>query len=344
LELAFVSENGDSLGLATHLSSEGHAVKFFIRTECALGLGIVSKEALSGPADITIFDSPMLGQDADVIRREGHRVLGSSHWVEMIDKNDEYARQLIEIVGWDKTKLTNGVNLYITTWFNGTKFVSTYASLVYRRLMSGGHGPDLGCAGVLGNFWQPTDIVYSKILKPLESVLRRVNHRGCFHIHTLVSGEKFDVKGISASLSSPLSTLLFENSKNSSADVILRLLDENSKPIRPLEKWSAAILISVPPYPYALPAEPFVLSGLQPKALKHLWLIDAKKEDDVWSSAGFSGKVGYVTSRGVDPQEATRRAYRTIDNLRVRDLQFRNDVGRDIHNLLKGLRSSRWIK
>lgn len=342
MRFTVISEAGTGLGIATHLSSEGHAVNLVTESPSNVGIGIVSRDEGSIP-DILILDSERFGKLADEYRKQGLRTLGASQWSSTIKDNSEYMKNVIKIAGWNTDKVKEGDNVYITAWFNGTNFISVYISIVYHRLMSGGCGPDLKTTGFVSNFQQPTSKVYTEFLKPLEPILRRVNHRGCVHIHALVNGEDYSVKDFSAEMFSPLALAMFENSKSSLTEILLKLFDENSGAVSPLEPWSVGILISVPPYPYEADTKPIPLVGLQIPALKHVWLMDAMKEKDIWSSAGINGKVGYITARGGYIQEAAKRVYRTISNLHTEDLQYRNDIGKDLSELFNKLRINHWI-
>jgi hypothetical protein len=342
----FVSEKGEGLGLATHLSSEGHAVDLAVGTNTLLGEGIVKRvsQIPQQVSDVYVFDSDIMGQEADEYREAGYRVLGASHWSEMLSKDPDYMAKVIKLIGWDQDTVTNGINLYITTWFNGAHFISTYASLVYRRFMSGGRGPDVNFTGVVGNFYQPCERIEREILQPLSRVLKRVNHKGCFHTHAIITGDKFSVKEVSASFTSPLSLILYENTKTSKSDILLKLFDETSKPIVSLDQWAVGLLVSVPPYPYMENPQSVIIKGLQEPALKHLWFVDAMKEGNEWKTAATNGKLGYVTSRGASVHEAVKRVYRTVGNFQIRDIQYRDDVGTNLNSLLDNLKSYGWLK
>jgi len=346
MRLNLITKQGNGLGMATHLSSEGHSVSVFHAKPSTIGQGIleVNVETIPGVADIYIYDNPAFGQHADHAREEGVRVLGASRWAQMVEDDASYQNEIIKLVGWEAPKSLSGVNLYITGWFNGAKFVSSYVSLVYRRLMSGGAGPDIGCMGTVSNFHQPTEKIYNTFLKPLEKTLRRVNHRGCIHIHSVVNGEEHGVSGLSTNFSHPLTYALLENVNLPVSNILLRLFDETSKPIRPLEQWASGVVLSVPPYPYTNPHSPVDLKGLRPSNLKHMWLCDALKEDNLWKTTGETGLIGLVTARGSSVEESTRRAYRTISQLEIKDLQYRSDVGRNINPILTILSKSGWIK
>jgi hypothetical protein len=332
VRILILSQEGQGLGLAHHLSTEGHNVGFHVPNNTLIGKGVVDTKP-SYNADITIFDSDsMLG--AKEVRETERRVLGASLWAKTLAENPDYAKALISSLGWKTTESTEGANLYTTVWFNGSNYIAIYNSIVYRRFMSSGRGPDVNFTGVVTNFNKPTSHLFKTILKPLKTVLRKVNHRGCFHIHTLVKEQRVYVKSIDASFGHPLSYLLFENSSASVSDILLRLFNEDSKRVDTIEQWGCGLLLTTPPYPYKIDNGHTPLRGINIHNLKHLWLIDAQKNGPDWATAGAGGKIGYLTARGSTISEATRRIYRTIKNLDIKDIQYRDDVGLGLHRLL----------
>jgi hypothetical protein len=345
MRLLIVSKTGFGLGIASHLSSEGHLVNILIdRDDCSrIGTGIVSLTG-NGRPDITIFDNSQFGKNADELRQSGERVFGASHWAQTLQDDPEYRKAVIRATWGTLEPITKGVDAYVSCWFNGNDYIATYLSVVYHRMTPGGTSPDVGFTGCVSNFWEPTSKVRDAFLTPLVKVLRRVNHRGCFHIRSTINGDMFSISDIAASFEHPLSLLLFENSKNSVPDILLKLFDEGSSSLTPLNQWVCSVMLSVPPFPYTVHSLPTALTGVIPANLKHLWLSDAMRENGRWMTTGSHGKVGYVTSRGTTISESCRRAYRTIRNLQIQDLQYRNDVGRDIGPLLVSLRNNGWIK
>lgn len=344
-----ISESGHAVGLLMRLQKEGHSTS--ILSNHSFGNGIIDQPLEDSASDITIFDSNSLGVKADQMRKEGKRVLGASKWSNSLEENKEYADSLIKSAGWNIENGSNGINLYITAWFNGNNYISVYTSLVYRRFMSSGRGPDLNFTGVVSLFNQDkVELINKNLLEPLKPILKRTNHRGCFHIHTLINGLNFGVKSISASFENPLSIFLFENTRLSSSDLLLKMFDEKSDNIHPISEWTAGVMLSVPPYPYKSDDTKAIdLKGIDQFNLKHMWLVDVVKDKDIYRTGFANGKIGYVTARGATTDscwgynEATRRIYRTISNLQIKDLQYRDDVGDKVSDILSMLQKNKWI-
>lgn len=342
MNLLFVSDTNLSLGLAMRCETEGHNVRYAASSQ--IGSGIVklaSSDELWNP-DLAIYDSNTFVAHADSARTNGLKTLGPSRWSAMLESDDTYRNQIIASLGWPTTNLNQGTHLYISAWFNGTSFVSTYASITYRRFMAGGAGPDLACTGMIGNFQALTPRTYQTFISPLDKMLKKVNHRGCIHIHAVVDGEKYAVKEICASFMHPLSLLLYENSNLTVSNILLKLFDETSKPISTISPWACGAQISMPPFPYAQGLNPTEIRGIVPANLRHLWFADMTQEGNRYFTSN-KGLVGYITARGSDENECIRRMYRTIGNINTTDLQYRNDIGRQTQSLLTSLRQPGWI-
>lgn len=329
MRILVVCDGGLGKGFAQRCERDGHDVK------------VSRPDMAQWRPDLVIYDNwRNYAKEADSLRTHGIKVLGPSRWSQTLEEDKEYLSQIIAAIGWPSNGVPQGTHLYLSGWFNGASFISTYTSVVYRRFMAGGAGPDLTCTGMLSCFEPLTNQTYRTLLAPIEKTLKKVNHRGVVHIHALVNGPVYCVKEIITSFAHPLSLTLFENTFQSTSEIILSLFDENSKKVKTLSAWAAGLQLSVPPYPYNYGNEYHSVEGIVPGNIKHLWAADLEQEGDKYASGGL---IGYVTARGHDENESVRRMYRTVGNLRSADMQYRNDVGRNIQPLLMSLKQGGWI-
>lgn len=341
MRILFVSHSGASLGIAQRCTAESHDVKYMSTSKSGLGLVDFFESDKHWLPDIVMYDNSRFTAEADSVRAQGMRVLGPAQWSSMMLSNPSYQKQIINSLGWTTNSLGSGTHLYITGWINGSKYIASYISILYRRFMSGGAGPDLGCTGILAKFDMPSK-TFETFLSPLEKVLRKVNYRGAVHIHAVVNGDKFDVHEILPDHSHPLVYLLHENTNLSASDIILRLLDETSQPIKTIDNWASGIKISLPPYPYEAQCTPAELVGMVPAMGKHIWFSEVSRTDGKYIAEG-NGLAGWITARGKDEMESVRRMYRTVSNLKVPDLQWRNDIGKNSQTLISNLRQAGWL-
>lgn len=341
MNFLFVADTNLTLGLAMRCENEGHDVRYLSTTPAGLGLVKSFSRDEKWIPNIAVYDHNRFGTEADNVRNEGFKVLGPSRWSSMLETDDNYRNQIIASLGWPLQQI-NGTHFYISAWFNGTSFICSYSSIIYRRFMPGGAGSDLLCTGMISDFRPLTLRTKTTFLDPLEKTLKKVNHRGCVHIHAVVNQDQFSVKELYASFAHPHNLVLYENTNLTISDILLRLFDETSKPIVTISPWASAIQVSTPPYPHNSLVSSVNIDGIVPANLKHLWLADVSLKDSTYTTSN-RGLVGYVTARGADEIECTRRMYRTVGNLRIPDIQYRNDVGRNINTLLQSLRQPGWL-
>ncbi len=110
----FVTEESLSTDLAWQLVKEGHAVKFFCKSqqEKDIGNGFIDKvddwEPQKDWADVIIFDDIGFGAKADQLRKEGKFVIGGSAYTDNLELNREFGQTELK---------NNGVNI-----LSGTNF------------------------------------------------------------------------------------------------------------------------------------------------------------------------------------------------------------------------------
>ena len=349
MRILVVSDTGLALGLAVRCAQDSHDLRYISGVPSGKGLVTPFDSEEDWRPDACIFDNVTKAVQADKLRSEGIKVIGPSRWSATLESDRTYKEQIIASLGWSSNGISQGSNLYVTGWFNGNHFINTYASLVYRRFMPGGVGPDVQCTGVISDFKGVTRRIQQEILNPLEKVLKKVSHHGCIHLHLLIDDEKFAVKDISTAFVSPLNFTMYDNTFISPSDIVLKLFDETSKEIKMANRWGCAIQLSVPPYPYRQELEPQEVSGIVDANLKHLWPSNLSRREGKYLVEG-NGLIGYITARGqsdptnvVEGAECIRRMYRTVANIKSNDLQYRVDIGRNMHGLINRLRHSGWL-
>ena len=112
------------------------------------------------------------------------------------------------------------------------------------------------------------------------------------------------------------------------------------------EDYLIAVRASVPPYPHADAdgeRRGMPIIGLNPESMKHIYLTDAYMEDGDYKYAGSDGVVLKATAHGRDVSEARNRVYRTLNNLTIQDMQFRQDIGARVSNDMRMLKEWGWL-
>jgi phosphoribosylamine-glycine ligase len=353
MNILVVSEYGQSAGLASRLEKEGNNVKmlltrggrvFFDTDTVAPDFAV--EVAIDGHFDIVAVDSAANGRLAERVRKGGPKVVGGSTWSEAIFGDNGYLKSVLSSVGLptEVAPSPESINLYVSGWFNGSKFTSRYTSLVYRRMMVGGKGKDLGCVGTLSNHRNRSGKPYSLVLKPLESVLRKVNHRGPVHAHVIVTPTAYAVTELNTDLNHPLSMITTEGIRATATELLASCVNDGGADSGAKTAWTSSVLIAYPPFPYhneleveGTPRMEQINAGV----LKHLYPIGMKLLGNDYHIVG--GAVCYAMGGGDSFTEAIRRMYRTVTNIEVPNCMYRLDVGRNVQGHLYNLEKWGWL-
>jgi phosphoribosylamine-glycine ligase len=209
-------------------------------------------------------------------------------------------------------------------------------------MMAGNVGVEVVSSGYVAYFGEAK--IINTILDPIEKFLRKANHRGCFSVNVVVDKDgNIYGESVSANSNLPYTNALYENTRKNKSDLVLAMFDPTSAPVTTIEPYVCGVMLSVYPYPYAKPEEPREIFGLNSANQKHMWQMDISKVENKSVCGQLTGNAGYVIARGKTAQEAQRRVYRTISNLKVEGLQYRNDIGKDIPEKMYKLKELKLI-
>lgn len=325
MRLMLVSATGFGLGFAPMIEFDGHAVR-----RCSIS---ASTQALEDSLpDVLIYDATECAPQAEEVRNKGVKVIGASKWSNILESNQEYKDSVIKAIGYKKANGVTGIEVEVIAWFNGNNFISKFLAFNYNRMLTGNLGVNIGCSGYVAVFGTEKSNLVNETLEPLEKFLRKAGHRGVFSVSVVVD-DKGNVytRDITANLNRPWTQALYANiNKRRSASVMMDMFNETSSMIPYIDKYVSGVQLSVAPFPYGLPKESIEIQGVNPQNSKHLWQMDMFKDGDKYYTGKLSGIIGYATSRGITPEEASRRAYRVISNLSIDNVQYRTDIGKGV--------------
>ena len=336
------SNTGNGLGIAEHLTKEGHSVSVVMHPTDIREVELLCS---TNTPDMVFFDSTGHVKPAEYMRERGIRVLGPTKWSNLLEDNPEYNKQLQEAIGLKAVPATTGARgeqVTVCGWFNGNKFISKFLVFNYNKMMAGNLGTSVESSGYIAYFGDCK--LVDQVLTPIEKFLRKANHRGCFSINLVIDskGNLFS-ESVSANSNIPYTNSLYENTHKSKGDLVLAMFDPTSAPVDALDPYVCGVMLSVYPYPHAKPTTPLEIFGLNSANQKHFWQIDVSKVNEQAIVGQLSGNAGFVTARGKTVQEAARRVYRTIANLKMEGIQYRNDISKDVTEKMYRLRGFKLV-
>jgi len=314
-----LSDRRESLfSLGVRLKKEGHQV---------------NKGSMTTNGTLLISDHPL-----DPARCNGEGI-GVSSFALLMAKSKDYQETIKIAAGLHTTKEVD-YKYSIGCWFNGTDFVYPIFGIVDDAyFMERDRGYPCLMGSTVRAFKEPPKIFMDTLWK-LKTCLRSVNFRGFI----LVDCIEDNVVNIYPHFRADSIYAILEFMQEELGRTLIEIFNGGKKSIRCCRsEYSIAIRISVPPYPYSkLPFESFNknVKGYCDDNAKHIWFREVNKDEKgKWKIAG--GIIGTVTARGDTVKECRRRAYRTISNLEIEWLQYRQDIGMKAANILPSLSTAR---
>jgi len=310
---------GSLFSLGNRLQKEGHQV---------------DKGHITTGGTLLISDEPL-----DPIRCNGEGI-GVSRFTLLLAKSKEY-RESIRLVS--SVFSTEGEleppepKFSIGCWFNGIDFVYPVFGIVDDNYFM---DRDKGYPCIMGStvriFKEPPK-VFTDTLWRIKSCLRGANFRGFIIADCATMEGLTEFIDIYPHFRTDSIYAILESIQEEIGRTLVDIFNGGKKSIRCCRyEYAIAVRISVPPYPY--PRPPFEsfhkdIKGYCEGNARHIWLgeVDRDKKGK-WKIAG--GIIGAVTARGDSIKECRRRAYRTISNLDIEWLQYRQDVGMKASDIL----------
>ncbi|KKN45063.1 hypothetical protein LCGC14_0686880 [marine sediment metagenome] len=352
--ILFISKDGSGLGLAERVKNEGHSTSMYTVDKDAdsVGVGMVDRVTLPShiiqqngypiqssinqllkqvKPDLVIFDTFNLGRVASSIR-SSIPVLGSSLWSDHLSLDQSYGYRLMKQVGipplTHDALVLGGVEVWCELWWDGLRASVYNVSCVDKRFMNGDVGPVVGCAGAVVKMVSSESKLVREGVGKMERLLKKTTYRGPLSLSTVATKDKLYGIQFTTGFSSNNIQALFELYKGSITELLYNTSTAGKVVGEFTSDYSISIPLSLPPYPTTqVKASVGVkVGGVNSENAKHVWWSDVKK-DGGYVSAGASGIPLIVTARGRDVGECRKRAYRTIHNLVIRDVQYRSDVG-----------------
>jgi hypothetical protein len=296
----------------------------------------VSNGSLTTNGTLLISDVP---KDPMLCNGEG---IGISRFTLLMTMSKAYEATIKIAANLPSGDLDSKIEYSLGCWFNGIDFVFPVFGIVDDNYFM---GRDRGYPALMGStikiFREPPEVFMNTIWK-LKSWLRSANFRGfvmvdCNEVGGVVNiYPHFRTDSIYATL---------EATQEEVGRMLVEISNGSKKNIRCCRnEYAIAVRISVPPYPYPQWIGQHILMGSHDKIkgycksnAKHIWLREVEK--DVSGERLITGGiVGAITARGDNINECRRRAYRTISNLDIQWLQFRQDIGIRAEEILPNLK------
>ena len=236
----------------------------------------------------------------------------------------------------------DGIELGVSRWMGTDGFIGEWnLNWEFKKLLAGDCGPNCGENGTICKYVEESKLA-DEVLAPLEDELVKLGHVGDVDVNCIISKDKGKAYPVewTTRLGWPSTNILLATHKG---DPVQWAYDacEGDDTLEVSPQVAAGIVISIPDYPNSkftkaelanIPVYGITDDNrkyIHPQAIKIEKMpdMDGDKivERDMWATTG--DYLAVVTGMGKTVKQACERAYKTIDQIHIPNMQYRDDIG-----------------
>lgn len=248
-------------------------------------------------------------------------------------------------------KVIDGIEVGVSRWMGAEGFVGEpNHNWEFKKLLSGDCGPNCGESGTIMQY-VPVSKLYEKVLEPLEDDLRKMGHIGDIDVNCIVDekGQAWPLE-FTNRLGWPAFNIMLNCHKGDPCQWMLDACNgEDTLVTSPLV--ACGVVLAQPDYPnskltkaevsdipvYGITKENARYIAPQSIKIDSMPAMDGDKvvDKDIWCTTGDYLMV--VTGMGKTVKKACERAYKTIDDIHVPNLMYRDDIGEKLEQQIPEL-------
>jgi len=244
-----------------------------------------------------------------------------------------------------------GIELGVSRWMGSEGFIGQYnVNFEHKKLLAGDCGPNCGEAGTVMKYCEK-DKLGDQVLAPLEEALVQMGHTGDIDVNCIIDekGKAWPLE-FTCRLGWPAANIMWAEHKGDPVEWMLDALNgEDTLEVSPAV--ACGVVIAQPDYPnskftkaevsnipvYGITPENKKYIHPQSIALKSMPDMEAGKivDREIWTTTG--DYLAVVTGMGKTVSRACERAYKTIKEIHIPNMMYRNDIGRKLEESLPAL-------
>lgn len=337
--VTLISKSSDDLALALKFAEAGHVTRVFNPKLGQAFKGFKNPTMLTSlnprnhQADLTLVLTEGAGELVSQLTDREQLVSGGGLFFDRLTSDLDYLTQVIGLTGGGRRAQPEdeGIQCSVGGWFLGDRWLdqTLYWAIHKLRMLEDNHGtktPGMGCVVA----WADPCSLTHMVLGALTPLLTKVAYLGPLEASCIIDSGRVHTFGFSSPRPGVISALM-ELSRLHPFDFLYRTATGTPDDWpKTQDRYGLSVRLSMPPWPYPLNSTWFAgakVVAVPTEAAKHVWQSDISLVDNEPRAGGIDGSLGFVTARGRDPQECTRRANRTIRNIvQLPDVQYRRDI------------------
>ena len=241
----------------------------------------------------------------------------------------------------DLQKRVYGIEIGVGRYFNGTDWVGPIEmNLEHKGLCNNDLGPKTYEMGTL--MWYDADEnnkLFQEVLAKLKPILAKGNFRGDVDVNCIVNEDGAFPLEITARFGFPALQLQSEIHLSPWGEFLKAVADGKQYDLKYKEGYATAVLVAVPPFPYAVSSKRYSPVGLEVsfkdgmtnEDLEHVHFEDVSREKkgvkEKYYISSASGFVLHVTGLGESVEVARSKTYDLIKKVFIPKMFYRTDIG-----------------
>ena len=244
-----------------------------------------------------------------------------------------------------------GTECSTEAWINESGVCAINHTLEEKKQLSGGLGPNVGCAGNV--VWMPEreTTLFRQGLKKAVGQLAADGYVGMIDLNTIVTEGAVFMLEWTPRLGYDATCSLTQLLPMEFGEFLYQVAAHKKlPPLVPRHAFSASIRLYIPPYPADGSKRLFKadvpIDGLTEKMLPGCYIYDAKVNPDSekFVTAGVSGWIACPMGTGETIGGAFEEVKQKIGLLRIPDLSYRNDVPESVARRYRELEAGGWLR
>ena len=234
--------------------------------------------------------------------------------------------------GFQLQRRVSGVEIAVCGFFNGERFVEPInLNFEHKKLFPGNIGPSTGEMGT-SSFWTDRNRIFNETLGRLEDWLAAEGYVGSIDINSIVNSSGIYPLEFTPRFGYPTIALQEEGMNTPTGEFFYELAHGRDPELSVHQGYQIGVRIVLPPFPFD--DEKIYDENSRNAAVvfesedrEGIHIEDAKLVDGQWRVAGEAGMPLVVTGKGQTMQAAQRQAYKRIEDIRIPNMYYRDDIG-----------------
>ena len=249
-------------------------------------------------------------------------------------------------------RVLDGIEVSTEGWFNGHEWVKPFNhTFEEKRFLSGNLGCNTGCMGNVVLNANGGDTLTGETVERLAGFLATIGYRGPLDVNCIVTEDGAYALEATSRMGYDAVEALAEGLEEPLSDMLYGVACGRRQAMELTDQTMIAVRLSIPPWPVRKPDtndHGTPITGLDDRALHHVFLTDVYRDNEGYKTAGGDGVLLKATAigpaKGSDLTTAARSTvYRLLDRIQVSSKQYRVDIGERVNKEVSQLKKWGWL-